>query len=258
MRKIHEVKHFSSLMHYSSDIVNRVKFAIENPALAFRWLTKRGSDLTEIELTYIARKVLGKGAILEAGSSDGVDTVRLAMQFPAHQIYAIEPIVEQFEVTKAKTSNLENVKNFNFALSTNTGLAEMYVGKSGKGIEGMGSSSLLEPTRHTDEFPEITFNSKQPVNAVTLEDFCALHDVSFVDLLWLDVQGLELKLIKRSEDFLKKRVNLIHMEVSRVELYRGSALYSEVMSYMNKIGFAALKKRVGRISGNCLFQNQKL
>ena len=26
-------------MHYSSDIVNRVKFGIENPALAFRWLT---------------------------------------------------------------------------------------------------------------------------------------------------------------------------------------------------------------------------
>jgi tryptophan 2,3-dioxygenase len=47
------------------------------------------------------------------------------------------------------------------------------------------------------------------------------------------------------------------MEVSRVELYDGTALYAEVLDTMTNFGFRALKRRVGRVSGNCLFQNQK-
>ena len=238
-------------------IVNRIQFALTHPGLALRWLTKRGVELTEIELSTIAENMRGYGAIIEAGSSDGVDTVRLAQEFTTHRIIAIEPIVEQYNVTREKTSNFNNVETYNLALSTKSGPVEMYVGKSGKGIQGMGSSSLLKPTRHKQQFPEISFDVKQKINALKIEEFCSTNDVQFVDLLWLDIQGLELSLVEESSDFFKESVNLIHMEVSRVELYDGTALYAEVLDTMAKFGFRALKRRVGRVSGNCLFQNQK-
>jgi FkbM family methyltransferase len=199
----------------------------------------------------------GYGAIIEAGSSDGVDTVRLAQEFTTHRIIAIEPIVEQYSVTREKTSNFYNVETYNLALSTKTGTVEMYVGRSGQGIQGMGSSSLLKPTRHKLQFPEISFDVKQKVHALKMEEFCSINNINFVDLLWLDIQGLELSLVAESSEFFRESVNLIHMEVSRVELYDGTALYAEVLDTMAEFGFRALKKRVGRVSGNCLFQNQK-
>lgn len=239
-------------------IVNRIQFALSHPFLALRWLTKRGTELTEIELSSIANNMRGHGAIIEAGSSDGVDTVRLAQEFPSHRVIAIEPILEQFEVTRKKVSVFKNVETFNLALSTKSGPVEMYVGKSGQGIQGMGSSSLLNPTRHRQQFPEISFDLMRKVDALKIEEFCSINKISFIDLLWLDIQGLELSLIEQSSEFFRKNVNLIHMEVSRIELYEGTALYDEVLDKMAKYGFRALKKRVGRVSGNCLFQNQKI
>lgn len=237
--------------------MNRLKLAFYNPTLAFRWLTKRGVELTEIELNLIAQFMRSNGVIIEAGSSDGVDTIRLAREFKSHRILAVEPVFEQYRWTKARTSNFDNVEVCNYALSTKSGTEEIYVGRSGPGIEGMGSSSLLVPTQHKTEFPEIMFESRQQVQSLTVEDFCTQFQVKFVDLFWLDVQGLELAIIKHSKQFFETSVNMIHMEVSRKALYEGMPLYDEILDELHVLGFYPIKKRVGRVSGNCLFQNQR-
>jgi hypothetical protein len=47
------------------------------------------------------------------------------------------------------------------------------------------------------------------------------------------------------------------MEVSRKALYEGMPLYDEILDELHVLGFYPIKKRVGRVSGNCLFQNQR-
>lgn len=238
--------------------MNRLRVAINNPMLALRWFFRGGKGLTDISLSEISRFMKFRGAVIEAGASDGVDTKRLAEKFTENQIYALEPIKEQFETTQRRVEVYKNVEVWNLALDTSVGSSNMFVGKSGPGISGMGSSSLLEPKYHLKEFPEITFLNKESVSTITLEKFCEEHDVRFIDLLWLDVQGLEMELISHGKRFIQEKVNLIHMEVSRVELYSGSKLYDEIMKEMNQLGFKAKLKRVGRISGNCLFQNTRI
>lgn len=237
--------------------MNRLKLALENPALAWRWISRRGSNLTDIEPREIKRFMKEQGAIIEAGASDGNDTARLAKSFVRNQIYALEPIKNQFETTLVATQSLENVEVGNLALSTTNGLTKMFVGKSGLGISGMGSSSLLKPKLHLFEFPEISFSGREEVQTITLEDFCARKNITYIDLLWLDVQGFEMNLIFHGREFIQEYVNLVHMEVSRVELYEGTRLYRDVMQDMRSLGFKARLRRVGRVSGNCLFQNNR-
>jgi len=235
--------------------MNRLRLALTNPTLAWRWISRRGSSLTSIEPEEIKQLMHKKGAIIEAGASDGTDTAVLATNFKTNHIYALEPVKSQFETVMSVTKGLENVEVENLALSTSNGLSQMYVGNSGYGISGMGSSSLLLPKNHLTEFPEISFARTEEVQTVTLSEFCRRKSISFIDLLWLDVQGFEMNLILHEREFIREYVNLIHMEVSRTELYEGMMLYKEVLEKMTYLGFTTRLKRVGRISGNCLFQN---
>jgi FkbM family methyltransferase len=235
--------------------MNRILLAFHNPSLAVRWILRGRSNLTQIELHEIERFIEGHGAIVEAGSSDGVDTFRLARHFPKHEIFALEPVREQYDKTKSRVRDLENVKTFNLALSSVTGVVDLFLGKSGDGISGMGSSSLLEPREHLNEFPNIHFSENRKVQAITFEEFIYSNNVNFVDLLWLDIQGLEITVLAQCPKIIQERVKCIHVEVSRIELYKGMPNYGEVIRFLNDIGFDVVIDRVGRISGNLLAVN---
>lgn len=237
--------------------MNRLELALTNPRLALRWLFKSGVNLVDIDLVDIEDHMIGWGAILEAGASDGVDTLKLARRFPRHEIFAFEPVREQFEHVQEQVQGLSNVHVFNLALSDTNEVAEIYVGRSGKGLEGMGSSSLLSPNLHIREFPEIEFRNKQQVKSRTLKSLVGECGINLIDLMWLDVQGYELKIIESSSEVVSQYVNLIHLEVSRVQLYDGMPLFPEVKKKLKALGFRSILTRVGRVSGNILFKNRR-
>lgn len=238
--------------------MNRILLAFQNPSLAWRWFIKGRRSLTEINLYEIEKFMKGQGSIIEAGSSDGVDTLRLAQYFQNHPIYALEPVLEQFLATKRKVQSANNVRVFNLALGNVSGQVDLFLGNSGHGLSGMGSSSLLEPKEHLKEFPNIKFLETRRVNSLTFQDFCISQNVQYVDLLWLDVQGLELSILKQNTKFIQESVKNIHLEVSRIELYKGTPNYREVMKFIKELKFKVVIKRVGRISGNVLAVNTRI
>ena len=60
--------------------------------------------------------------------------------------------------------------------------------------------------------------------------------VSKVDMLWLDLQGYELPVLKASPNVLKT-VNVICLEVEFVEAYQGQALYDEIKVWLEQNNF---------------------
>ncbi len=238
--------------------MNRLTLTLANPKLAWRRIIKGSRRLTQIELFEFEKFMKGKGVILEAGASDGVDTLKLAIFFPNHIVLALEPVLEQFTETTRTTSRFSNVRTFNLALSSQSGIAKLHIGKSGAGLSGMGSSSLLKPKEHLLEFPEIDFSEIRTVETVTLEDFCESHNVEFIDLLWLDVQGAELNVLLQNPGVVKRIVRAIHLEISRKELYEGSPIYKDVVRVLNDLDFEIVIDRVGRLSGNVLAVNKHI
>ena len=75
---------------------------------------------------------------------------------------------------------------------------------------------------------------------------------SQIDMLWLDLQGMELPVLKASPDVLN-RASAVVLEVSRQELYAGSGTYKEVAAWMSGHGFVIAVERVTTFFGNVLF-----
>ena len=233
----------------------RIKFLITNPFNSFKFLVSRGKDYSKIELAEIKSIVGNLDIIIEAGASDGVDTQKFIDLFPTVNIYAFEPVKEQYEYLITKFSGRCDIKIYNAALSDIGGTQKINVGKSSGFLGGMGSSSLLTPNLHNDWFPQVQFNEIEIVNTVKLSEFILEKNIPIVDLLWLDVQGKELDILKEAEEQIIEKVKSMHPECSRINLYENQSKFKHIKKFMDKINFVCRIDRVGAISGNAYYLN---
>lgn len=96
------------------------------------------------------------------------------------------------------------------------------------------SSSILEPLKHIDYYPNIVFTDKIVVKINKLDDFIS-HKDNF-NLLVIDTQGYELEVLKGSNEFLNN-IDYIICEVNKEELYLNSPIVSEIDDYLINFNF---------------------
>jgi FkbM family methyltransferase len=229
-----------------------------HPVIAIKKIFKKNLDFSRIDMRKIEKNVGNIGVIIEAGAADGVETGMFLDIFPTCEIFALEPVKQQFNFLTSKFSSQPRVKLFNKAFSSENGSAYLNVGISDGMLGGMGSSSLLKPKLHERYFPEIRFyDDKSRVETITFSKFLAEIGNPVVDLLWLDIQGKELEVLENSSETICKYVKSIHLEISRFELYEGAPSPKQIMKFLKKIGFRKKIDRVGVIAGNALYINSK-
>jgi hypothetical protein len=71
---------------------------------------------------------------------------------------------------------------------------------------------------------------------VSLDDWARENEIAKVDLLWLDLQGLEFDVLSASSLVLPT-VKVIYTEVSLKEMYEGARLYPEYRRWLEDQGF---------------------
>lgn len=229
--------------------LSAVTFAATHP----RWLLARLRGLSvDVSLDVIARHISSAPIIVEAGACDGRDTVAMAELWPAGFIHAFEPVPIAYDTLQQRARHLKNVRTYPLALSDSVGPAELHLSEDESGADRPDSSSLLAPTAHLDTWPTIAFRTTLTVQTTTLDHWASEHGVMHVDLMWLDMQGLELRALQAAPALLA-RTRAVYMEVFRVPLYDGAPTYSQVVPWMRQIGFRLVIDRVSRVAGNALF-----
>lgn len=99
-----------------------------------------------------------------------------------------------------------------------------------------GSSSLLAPGRHADLYPQITFEKTLDLVAERLDDVVAERpEETSYNVLVLDVQGAELKVLKGAPELLA-RVDAVFTEVASEPLYEGGCTFLEVTNLLAEAG----------------------
>jgi FkbM family methyltransferase len=182
--------------------------------------------------------------ILDAGAADGADTIRFAKIFPSASIYAFEPVSMNYEILKQQVSKYRNVKTFKMALADYNGESEMNISENATQSDSVASSSsLLEPQEHLKIHPHITFNKKEVVSTITLDSWAKKEGIDHIDVLWLDMQGMEYKVLKSSVEIIKT-VQVIYTEVSLMEMYKDSILYKDYKKWLKSIGFEVVKEEL--------------
>lgn len=189
--------------------------------------------------------------ILEAGVCDGLDTEEFARVFPDGQIYGFECLPHYFELAAKHLEKYPNVRIYPFALNNHSCELDFYV-STRKG-QFYGSGSILKPKLHKEVHPEILFEEKIRVQAITIDDWAAKYNIAKVDFFWLDLQGAEIKALEGAEKILMT-TKAIFTEVSLIETYQNVPLYLEIKSFLYSKGFKIHREFLPfKDMGNVLF-----
>jgi hypothetical protein len=103
------------------------------------------------------------------------------------------------------------------------------------------------------DHPDVLFNETIYVTCVTLDDWVEINNIEKVDLLWLDMQGNELNVLKTGLKVLEK-VQAIYTEVNLKEAYEGAPLYTELREWLEVHNFKVEVEEIPwEDGGNVLF-----
>jgi FkbM family methyltransferase len=157
--------------------------------------------------------------IFDVGANTGTTVAEFRRRFASATIHSFEPSPDTFSRLLSNVGALPGVFPNNFALGS----------RSGSGIfvenESPDMSSFLPPG--VDCWGKVSGRKVLPIS--TLDDYCAAHNVDFIDILKSDTQGYELEVLKgASETFACNRVHMVYLEIIFSDMYEGLPRFDEV------------------------------
>lgn len=174
--------------------------------------------------------------IFDVGSRDLNESIAFKNKYPEAQIYAFEPNPEQLSICQEKAKK-HNINFFNLAASDIVEEHVYYAVQKDGPNPNIGASALSyfseEQLAYWDEFsPNSKSQTKKYIiNTTTLDIFCEENKINEIDVLWLDVQGWEGRVLKGAEKILEN-TKLIHTELSFKKFYEHTDLYPEVQEFL--------------------------
>lgn len=140
--------------------------------------------------------------VVELGACDASHTVAFVMCSlnGTARILSFEP--DPRNVSKCLDHLPPSVEFFPAAVGNVTGKVPFHLA-SPQPDGNIGSSSLSEFKSVLTAFDWFKDEGTIEVDCWRLDDFCAAHDVAYIDLLWADVQGAERMVIEGAQSILR-------------------------------------------------------
>jgi FkbM family methyltransferase len=176
--------------------------------------------------------------VLQVGASYGQEM----REFLENGIQAgvfIEPLPEPFAHLSGVCQQIPNYVAVNTLCTDESGKQYTFHVASNGGQ----SSSILKPARHLEEFGYVSFDQTTQLTSTTVDqvaEFLRANGggavVDHIDLLYMDTQGAELKILMGANGTLKN-IKYIFTEVMRAELYEGQHSFMQLCAYLDAVGF---------------------
>ena len=152
---------------------------------------------------------------------------------PRYNIYLFEPTEISFAKLKDNFANQENVFLNNYALSDVSGEESIFYDKQGSGLASLYERNL--------SYYDIALDKSETVIVKTLKDFIESNKFSTIDLMKIDVEGNELKVLKGMDTYLNKDfVNFVQFEYGGTNLDAHTSL-ADFYSLLEPRGFKIAK-----------------
>lgn len=174
----------------------------------------------------------GVTVVLDAGANIGQWAAKLRREGWHRRIISFEPLADAFADLERAAASDSAWECRRLALGDADGLATLNVAGN-----SMSSSLLPMEERHLRGAPESAYVSSESVPTARL-DSIANELLSPIDraYLKLDVQGYELRALEGARETFPQVV-AIEVELSLMPLYRGQALYLEVIEWLDRAGY---------------------
>lgn len=171
-----------------------------------------------------------KLTIIDVGAHMGFFAVPFAMRLPFSQIYAIEPVQMTSLLLKKNIAEFPSVKQFRLGLWNKDDRLQIYFNP-----QLLMYSSVFASRFDWDNNPHL-----EKIRVMTLDDFCIKHNIRRVELLKIDAEGAEEKILNGAKQTLA-RTKFILVECALDQLE--GTTFSSFMSclYSKKYNFQLIK-----------------
>lgn len=220
------------------DIVSRAGYDVEkNPGSfpPYRLLKrlKLGHDPIRDVRTILGDHVT---CAFDVGAHIGQTAARFAAAFPRAHVYSFEPDPRSFAQLRAVADEVGRIDAVNAAVGDINGEATFFVHKFDQ------TNSLLKAAPGAHQYlvdpSGLALQSEVKVPVLTLDHFCADRGIDRIDLLKLDAQGYELRILDGARQLLDRlAVPLIYVEVCFVRFYEHQPLFPEIYQYLFDRGY---------------------
>lgn len=173
--------------------------------------------------------------IFDVGAYHGHVASRYKSLFPDSTIYCFEPFAESFKHLHANFSNNPSFKLFQLGLSDTSGKSFFHSNQF-----EMTNSILESDVKGNLTWGDGLLETKEVVEieTKTIDQVVSELGIESIDILKMDVQGAEFKVIKGAENFLAKGgVKMVYTEIITMPTYIGQLGLEDTLMLFNEVGF---------------------
>ena len=192
-------------------------------------------------INFFKKEISNINVFVDVGAHEGETSNLFSKYLNIKKIYCFEPSSINFKNLKKKIVKKENIFLFNFGLGDRDGEGDF------NQLEESSSSTLVELNQKSKYFIKkkkilnlfIKKNFKifsQSVNIMKLKNFIDNNSIEYIDILKIDTEGYEMKVIKGAEDKIKN-IDYIYFEHHFDDMLKKNYTLTDVHNYLVKNGF---------------------
>lgn len=209
-----------------------LKRILNNFGLEVRRKPKHGKVLNYDDI-YKKKINIDNPIIFDVGANKGQSVERFKNIFKKPKIFGFEPNPDEYNFALNKFKNDNDIILNNIALADNETTLPFNV------TINTGNSSFYDFNKETDwikirskEFntsPDKFITKKIDVKCSTLDNFCLINKINHINILKIDTQGYEDKILDGATKIIdKKMVDFIEMEIMLDEVYSKTLSFYEI------------------------------
>ncbi len=182
-------------------------------------------------------KIYNKPIIFDIGANQGQSIDRFIRLFNNPIIHAFEPIKFEYENLINKYKNNKNIILNNFAIGDKDETNVIYVAKKTGNSSfykiNHNSKWLRKRSKQFNTSPENYAKIKQRIKVTTIDKYCKMNNIQNIDLLKIDTQGYEDKVLSGSKKILKKNIiSIIETEIIFDNTYQKYLTFSDLEKFL--------------------------
>ncbi len=200
------------------------------------------TDMTVFDI-YVSEQFESKDnieVVFDIGSLHALESVEFAKEFKNAKIFTFEANPVSYEFCLLNTKNYPSVTVTNEAVNDFDGSCKFYPIDKDKTITtwedgNLGASSLYRANGSYDHIEKyVQYEIEVP--CTRLDTFCKKNNLTKIDIIWMDLQGAELKALQSLGQLLET-VQIIHTELEIKPMYEDQCLFDEVYNFLLDNGF---------------------
>lgn len=163
--------------------------------------------------------------VVDVGANEGQTAQAVLKVFPRATVHAFEPVAETFEVLRQALATDARVHLSRLAVSSAAGVVH---------IQARSQLSHIVPASAAGG-PDV-----ESVDAVTLDGYCARHEIARIDILKTDTEGHDLEVLKGARQlFVAGKIEWVFVEVTFDRHDGTHSQFGAIHEWLEEHGMAA-------------------